>query len=626
MRGALTALALLAATACSAPLNGGASGAAPTTGSAPAAPRTSATPSASTPPTVAEALAFLERVDRELRKLWIRRDRAAWVSENFITDDTEAIAADAESATSAYVIGAVREAARFKNLDLPEDARRKLMLLRLAQTVPAPDDAALRDELSGLETKMVSAYGKASFCSPRKGATKSCENLDDLSKIIGESRDYDTLLEAWVGWHGTARPLKDDFARYVELGNRGARDIGFGDLGEVWRSGYDMTPAEFDAELDRLWNDVRPFYERLHCFVRSRLQKRYGKERVKDGAPIPAHLLGNMWAQEWTHLYDLVEPVKGQSTSIAAKLKAYDAKGMVKLGERFFVSLGLEPLPPTFWERSLFTRPKDRDVVCHASAWDISYSDDLRIKMCITPTEEDLVTIHHELGHDYYSREYSNLPMLFQAGANDGFHEGIGDTLALSVTPAYLKELGLLDAVPKGDGALLDQLMKTALDKVAFLPFGLLVDRWRWQVFSGKIPKERYNAAWWELRERYQGVSAPVARTENDFDPGAKYHVPSSTPYARYFLAHLYQFQFHAALCKAAGYVGPLAACSIYGSKEAGARLRTMLALGASRPWPDALEALGAGRRIDAHALLEYFAPLTAWLDTQLAGQTCGWK
>ncbi len=622
MRSVFVAVALAA---CS----GSAANTAPPSTRPPPAPAAPSPASSSAPPQAAatreEALAFLARVDGDLRRLWIARDRAAWVSENFITDDTEAIAADAEAATAAYVIRAVREAARYQHLDLPEDARRQLLLLRLAQTVPAPDDAALREELAQLETKMVSDYGKAKYCPAGAPAGKPCETIDDLSELMAESRDEPKLREAWLGWHSTAAPSKAAFARYVELGNRGARDIGFGDLGELWRSGYDMTPEAFEADLERLWNEVRPFYQRLHCYVRSRLQKQYGKDLVKDGEPMPAHLLGNMWAQDWSHIYDLVEPFKGKSTNYGAKLKKYDAKAMVKLGERFFVSLGLAPLPETFWERSLLTRPRDREVVCHASAWDLDYVDDLRVKMCIRPTEEDLVTIHHELGHDYYSREYAGLPMLFRSGANDGFHEGIGDTLALSVTPAYLKQIGLLDRVPEGEEALIDSLMKTALDKVAFLPFGLLVDKWRWDVFAGKIPKERYNAAWWELREKYQGIRAPVPRSEADFDPGAKFHVPSSTPYARYFLSHIYQFQFHAGLCKAAGHTGPLATCSIYGSKEAGARLRAMLALGASKPWPLALAALGGETRGDAHALLEYFAPLTAWLDRQLEGKTCGW-
>jgi peptidyl-dipeptidase A len=335
-----------------------------------------------------------------------------------------------------------------------------------------------------------------------------------------------------------------------------------------------------------------------------------------------------MWAQQWDGVYDVLEPYPGQgSLDVDKKLrdKRYDPTRMVKLGESFFTSLGLDALPKTFWERSLFLRPKDREVVCHASAWDVSWSDDLRIKMCIEPTEEDLITIHHELGHDYYFHSYFKLPILFQAGANDGFHEGIGDTLALSVTPAYLKGLGLLDQVPTNEKGRLNVQMKMALDKVAFLPFGLLIDKWRWDVFSGKTPKDKYNEAWWALRTKYQGVASPVPRSEADFDPGAKYHVPASTPYVRYFLARIYQFQFHRALCKAAGHKGALDACSIYGNREAGARLRAMLELGQSKPWPEALATLSGETRADASAMLEYFAPLRAYLKEQNQGEKCGW-
>jgi len=298
---------------------------------------------------------------------------------------------------------------------------------------------------------------------------------------------------------------------------------------------------------------------------------------------------------------------------------------MVKLGEAFFTSLGLDPLPKTFWERSLFTKPKDREVVCHASAWDPSYNNDLRVKLCIKIDEENLVTIHHELGHDYYFHAYYKLPALFQLGANDGFHEAIGDALTLSITPEYLKRLGLIRVSPKGDKGLINVQLKEALDKVAFLPFGKLIDQWRWEVFSGKTPPERYNAAWWELRRKYQGVDAPTPRSEKDFDPGAKYHVPANVPYTRYFLARILQFQFHRALCRVAGHQGPLHTCSIYGNREAGKRLQAMLALGVSKPWPDALYFLSGEREMDATALLDYFSPLQQWLKKQNANQKCGW-
>jgi peptidyl-dipeptidase A len=586
-----------------------------------------------------EAKKFITEVDHELRRLWIARDRAGWVNQNFITDDTEALAASGEEATAAYVTDAISKARRFDGVKgIDPDTQRQLLLLKLAQVVPAPSNAEERRELAEIESGMTALYGKGEYCPPAGsklaqpgGDPKKpkCLKLDDLSRILKKSRNYDELLEAWKGWHAISQqPMKDKFARYAKLGNKGSKEIGFADMGALWKSGYDMTPEDFEADIERLWQDVKPLYEDLHCYVRKKLRAKYGKDKIPDKAPIPAHLLGNMWAQEWQNVYDLVEPYGGQgSLDVDKKLKEkhYDSKKMVELGENFFVSLGLDKLPKTFWERSLLTRPKDREVVCHASAWDVSWNDDLRIKMCIEPTEEDLITIHHELGHDYYFHYYTKLPILFQQGANDGFHEGIGDTLALSVTPSYLKSLGLIDQLPQGDKGRINFQMKMALDKVAFLPFGLLIDKWRWDVFSGKTPESQYNAAWWALRQKYQGVSAPLPRTEADFDPGAKFHVPASTPYVRYFLARIYQFQFHRALCKAAGHTGPLDTCSIFNNKEAGKRLRAMLEMGESKPWPDALAVLSGERKADASAMLEYFAPLRTWLKEQNKGETCGW-
>ena len=593
-------------------------------------------------PTVDEARAFVADVEEHLRRLWVARDKASWVNENFITDDTEELSAAGEEATAAYVGEAIKRSRRFEPIraQLPEDVARKLTLLSVAQNVPAPSDPARRTELANIESWMTSAYGKGQYCPPSGSALtkylkaekgkkpEPCLHLGDLSAVLAKSRKLDELVEAWRGWHSIAGPMRTKYARYVQLANEGARDIGFADVGALWRSGYDMSPADFEADLERLWLDVKPLYDELHCYVRGKLQGKYGKAAVPDHAPIPSELLGNMWAQEWNNIYDVVVPYPNEpSLDVGKKLVAghWDAKRMVRQGEHFFKALGFDSLPETFWERSLFTRPRDREVVCHASAWDVAWSGDLRIKMCIEPTEEDLVTIHHELGHDFYFQRYDTLPILFQRGANDGFHEAIGDTMALSVTPEYLKNVGLLDGVPHNEHARIDQQMKMALDKVAFLPFGLLIDKWRWDVFAGKTAPADYEKSWLALKQRYQGVSAPVARTEDDFDPGAKYHVASSSQYVMYFLARIYQFQFHAALCKAAGYVGPLDQCSIHDNKAAGAKLMAMLALGSSRPWPDAMEAVGAGRKADAGPLLEYFAPLRSWLKEENRGQQCGW-
>ncbi len=578
-----------------------------------------------------EVQAFLDRAEAQLEEVWQDEARASWVQSTYITYDTEILAAQAAEKSTALSVALAKEAARFQGLTLPEDLSRKLLLLRLALVVPAPSDAGKTKELAALQTGMESAYGRGKYCP--ESLKGECWDLPAMEKILAESRDPRLLLEIWKGWHGVAAPLRTDYVRYVELGNEGARELGFRDLGAMWRSKYDMPPDEFSRELDRLWEQVRPLYLSLHAYVRSRLVETYGKELVPPEGPIPAHLLGNMWAQTWGNVYPLVAPEEGDSGyDLTERLmaKGVEPLEMFRYGEGFFLSLGFEPLPQTFWERSLFTQPRDRDVVCHASAWNIDSKDDLRVKMCTDVNAEDFVTIHHELGHNFYQRAYNHLSPLYRDSAHDGFHEAIGDTVALSMTPGYLKALGLIDSEPPPSKDI-GLLLRMALDRVAFLPFGLLVDQWRWKVFSGEAPPERYNQLWWELREKYQGVGAPVARSERDFDPAAKYHVAASVPYSRYFLAHILQFQFHRALCEVSGYQGPLNRCTIHGEGEAGAMLQAMLKMGSSRPWPEALEALAgksgkSGERdMDATAILEYFAPLQAWLDERNQGHPVGW-
>ncbi len=578
---------------------------------------------AEAPPTPQEAADFVDRAEAELLKSWIDRERAGWVQVNFITEDTELMSAAASERTIKLAVKLAQEAARFNGLDLDADVARKLDKLKLALTLPAPSDDAETTELTQIAAGMEGAYGRGEYC----GEDGECRDLAVLSRTMGSSRDADELLDAWRGWRTISPPLRADYQRFAELGNKGAQELGFADLGAMWRSKYDMDPDAFAAELDRLWDQVRPLYDALHCHVRAKLAEAYGEGVVDPAGPIPAHLLGNMWAQSWDNVYALVAPddvEAGYDLTELLKSKGIDELEMVRYGERFFTSLGFEPLPETFWQRSLFIQPTDHDAVCHASAWDIDWQDDLRIKMCIEINAEDFNTIHHELGHNFYQRAYKHQPPLYTDSANDGFHEAVGDAVALSVTPAYLVELGLLESEPDAS-ADLGLLLRMGLDKVAFLPFGLLVDQWRWQVFSGQITAENYNAGWWRLRQKYQGIAPPVERTESDFDPGAKYHVPANTPYTRYFLAHILQFQFHRALCAAAGYEGRLNRCSIYNSAAAGERLAEMLEMGSSRPWPEALEALTGQKQMDATAILDYFAPLKTWLDEQNAGRTCGW-
>lgn len=571
-----------------------------------------------------DARAFVEMAETQLLELWIRAERANWIQQNFITDDTAAVAARANADVMAATIDLASDAARFEQAALADDVRRKLVLLKTSVAAIAPSDATLQKELSDILVAMEAAYGRGRYCG---GNGDECVDLPTLERTMAESRDTDELLDLWDGWRSVSQAYRDKYERFVEIANAGAVELGFADTGEMWRSRYDMPPEAFQAELDDLWLQVRPLYESMHCLVREELGNQYGTAIVPPDEPIPAHLLGNMWGQTWGNVYEMVEPSGGGSGyDLTRQLErsGVDAVEMVRYGERFFSSLGFSPLPQTFWDRSLFVKPADRDVVCHASAWNLDFKDDLRIKMCIGINDEDFITVHHELGHNYYQRAYQSQDALHRTSANDGFHEGIGDTIALSITPEYLVKVGLVDRIPSPDNDV-GLLLRQALDKVAFLPFGLLVDQWRWKVFSGEITPDDYNASWWDLREEYQGVRSTLPRDEINFDAGAKYHVPANVPYTRYFVAHILQFQFHRALCDAAGFEGPLHRCSIFESRKAGSLLGEMLAMGASQPWPDALEVVAGTRRMDATAMLDYFAPLQAWLDQQNTGRRCGW-
>ena len=585
-------------------------------------------PSAPAAATTVDALAFLARTEAELLRLWIARERTDWVKSTHITHDTELLAAAAEERVMAFVGEAAAEARRFEGVAMPADAARKLRLLRTAQTLPSPVDPKQRAELAQVSTALGSHYGKSKACVEAGEASRlpvGCHTLGDLSSRLAQSKDEAEQREIWSRWRETATDQRARFARYVALGNAGAEAMGFADLGALWRSGYDMTPDAFAAELERLWQQVLPLYRELHCYARAKLHATY-PDAVAETGPMPAHLLGNMWAQDWLWRLPLLlpEPPTAGARTLTDVLvqRKTTPEQMVRYGEAFFVSLGLPALPETFWQRSMLARPQDREVECHASAWDVDWQDDLRIKMCVEITDEDFVTVHHELGHNYYQRAYKAQPPLFADSANDGFHEALGDTIALSVTPAYLEKIGLS---PGGKRSELNFLMQRAVEKVAFLPFGLLVDRWRWQVFSGQTPPTEWNAAWWKLRREVQGIAPPSPRDESFFDPAAKYHVAAGVPYARYFLAHILQFQFHRALCKAAGHAGPLHLCSIHGSKAAGDKLAAMMAMGQSQPWPEALFAATGERQMDASALVDYFAPLYDWLKQQNAGRQCGW-
>jgi peptidyl-dipeptidase A len=607
---------------------------------------------------------FVARVNAELKAMYPELSAAQWLSSTYINDDTQLLAAKANEKFLSSLNNWIEQARRFEGQDMSPETARAIMLLKLGTSMPAPKDPAKLTELTQIAAKMEGMYGAGTYCKTA-GDAKQCRQLGELEDVLRNSRDYDEQLDAWQGWHTIAQPMRQDYQRFVELVNEGARNLGFANAGEMWRSGYDMPPAEIAAETDRLWDQVKPLYEQLHCYTRTRLEARYPGKGSVDGL-LPAHLMGNMWQQDWGNLWDILAPyseTQAGSLDITGALdRQYQAglgellsrqnalisdtrraevvreaeldiaRKMTRRAEEFYTSLGMPALPESYWQKTQFIKPRDRDVVCHASAWDMNMggadgkSPDVRTKMCIKPNEEDFTTIYHELGHVYYYLAYNNLPPLFQGGAHDGFHEAIGDTIVLAMTPKYLQSIGLVGDQQQSQEALINAQMRMALAKVSFLPFGLMIDRWRWGVFDGSITPENYNKAWWDLKARYQGVAPVSARGEDFFDPGAKYHVPGNTPYTRYFLSHVLQFQFYKALCDAAGYQGPLYECTFAGNKAAGEKFWAMLSKGNSQPWQQTLRELTGGERMDASAVLEYFAPLQEWLKQQNEGKTCGWS
>lgn len=609
---------------------------------------------------------FIARVNREYAAIYPELSAAQWVSSTYITDDSKLLAAKANERFLTQLNRWLEQARKFEGQEMSPQTARAITLLKLGTAMPPPKDPEKLAELTRIATEMEGMYGSGTYCTT-DGDSEDCRQLGELEDVLRNSRDYEELLDAWRGWHSIAIPMRDEYARFVELVNLGARDMGYANTGELWRSGYDMSPVEIADETDRLWHQVKPLYEQLHCYARTRLEATYPDRGSVDGL-LPAHLLGNMWQQDWSNLWDILAPYPDAgSLDISATLeKRYEsrlndmlveenvlldtdnrvevvraakletAQAMTRRAQDFYISLGMPELPAQFWDNSMFIKPRDREVVCHASAWDMGVEGDVRIKMCIEPTEEDFTTIYHELGHIYYYLAYKELPPLFQAGAHDGFHEAIGDTIVLAMTPQYLDSIGLVDVAPAGDAqdegasetdeALINAQMRMALSKVAFLPFGLMIDRWRWGVFDGSIEPAEYNQAWWRLKARYQGVAPVEPRGEEFFDPGAKYHVPGNTPYTRYFLSHILQFQIYKSLCDSAGHTGPLYECSFYGNKAAGQKFWSMLEKGASQPWQKTMAELGGGEGMDATAVLEYFAPLQQWLTQQNEGRTCGWQ
>jgi peptidyl-dipeptidase A len=600
---------------------------------------------------------FVARVNKTAKEVTPEITSAAWLGATYINADSQRVEAAANERYLALNNAFIEQAKTYSTEGLDADTARALHLMKVGASLPAPRDPAKLKELTEITSRLGATYGAGKWCVDGK----DCKDIGQVSEILAdtEGSSYDEMKAAWEGWHDIAVPMRKDYQRFVELTNEGAKEMGFANTGEVWRAGYDMPAADFQAEADRLWGQVQPLYEQLQCYTREKLVEKYGEQGSVNGM-IPAHLTGNLWQQDWGNLWPLLQPYEGvgsldvtgalkkQRDAIQAELVSKAggmrnltasqqveierqadlemATRMTKLAESFYTGLGMPALPESFYTDSMLVQPRDRDVVCHASAWPMNTEGEVRMKMCIKPNEEELTTIYHELGHIYYYLAYKQHPPMFQNGAHDGFHEAIGDTIVLSMTPDYLASIGLVDKPAVSEEAVINSQMRMALAKVSFLPFGLMIDRWRWGVFDGSIAPDQYNQAWWDLKAKYQGVAPVSPRGEEFFDAGAKYHVPGNTPYTRYFLSHVLQFQFYKSLCDAAGHEGPLYTCNFANNPEAGKRYWAMMERGASQPWQQTLKELTGGEQMDGSAVLEYFAPLQEWLVKQNEGKSCGWE
>ncbi|XP_038018778.1 angiotensin-converting enzyme [Motacilla alba alba] len=575
----------------------------------------------------AQAKEFLSEYNSTAEEVWNAYTEASWVYNTNITDHNKEIMLEKNLAMSKHTLEYGMKARQFDTSDFQDESvTRILKKLSVIERAALPENEL--KEYNTLLSDMETTYSVAKVCRENK----TCHPLDpDLTDIMATSRDYDKLLFAWKGWRdASGKKMRNNYKRYVELSNKAAMLNGYKDNGAYWRSLYETST--FEEDLERLYLQLRPLYLNLHAYVRRALYKKYGAEHINLKGPIPAHLLGNMWAQSWSNIFDLVIPFPDATkvdATPAMKTQGWTPKRMFEESDRFFTSLGLIPMPQEFWDKSMIEKPSDgREVVCHASAWDFYNRKDFRIKQCTVVNMDDLITVHHEMGHVQYFLQYKDQPISFRDGANPGFHEAVGDVMALSVsTPKHLHSINLLDQVMENEESDINYLMSIALDKIAFLPFGYLMDQWRWKVFDGRIKEDEYNKEWWNLRMKYQGLCPPALRSEDDFDPGAKFHIPANVPYIRYFVSFVIQFQFHQALCDAAGHKGPLHTCDIYQSKEAGKILGDALKLGFSKPWPEAMQLITGQPNMSAEALMSYFEPLMTWLEkeNQKNREVLGW-
>ncbi|XP_059056714.1 angiotensin-converting enzyme-like [Achroia grisella] len=580
---------------------------------------------------------YMRKLDEEMSIARNKKALASWNYESNITDHNEELMLQVSLEIAEEEKEYWKETMSYLWHEY-EDPDLKRMFKKYSElgTSALPED--LNQRLLTAISNMQSIYAKATICDYKDRNKCDLHVEPDVTDIFANSEDPEELKYTWLEWHKAAgAPSRGNFTEYIQMDNEAAKLNGYDSVAEWWLSEYESDDSE--DQFASLWSQIKPLYQQIHAYVRRQLRLKYGEDVVPTKGPIPAHLLGNIWAQTWGNIEKFTRPYPNKAdVDVTSALIAqnYTVLKMFETAEEFFKSLNLSAMPDLFWEKSIIEKPNDgRELVCHASAWDFYDGEDFRIKQCSTLTSAFFKTTHHEMGHIQYYLQYKDQPVIYRGGANPGFHEAVGDVIALSVsTPKHLKVIGLLEDGPEDTESNINQLYKMGLDKIVFLPFAYLLDLFRYGVFRGTTTTRDYNCHYWRLRETLQGVEPPAPRSEDDFDPAAKYHVAADVEYMRYYISYIIQFQFHRSLCQLANEYSPgdssklLSACDIYKSQPAGEALGKMLQMGSSKPWPDAMEALTGQRNMDASGVLEYFEPLHEWLkaENERSGEYIGWE
>ncbi|CRK96558.1 CLUMA_CG009925, isoform A [Clunio marinus] len=563
---------------------------------------------------------FLIEIDKKNSAECTLNVAAQWAFETNVNEVTQIDALAAQQRYSDYMRSIWEQIKLIDKTSLyDENLHRQLKLL--ASIGPSALPADQLDRYNRIINDMLAIYNSATICGYEQPFQCSLRLQPHLKEIMAKSRDWDELTWVWTEWRRKAgKPIRDLFEQLTDLTNEAANYNNYKDAAEYWSFQFD-TP-NFRYEMEDVWKEILPLYEQLHTYVRRKLREFYGPDKINRNAPLPAHILGNMYGQSW-NILDITVPYPGRSNldvTPAMRAQGYSPLIMFQLGEEFFTSMNMTAMPPEFWAHSIFEEPVDRPVLCQPSAWDFCNGADYRIKMCTDVTHKDFVTVHHELAHIQYFLNYHNNPKVFRDGANPGFHDAIGDAISLSITPKHLQGLGLIQKSIDDTAHEINFLFAMAMDKVVFLPYALALEQWRFDVFSKKVHKEQFNCHYWLLREKYGGIKPPVLRSELDFDPGAKYHVPANVPYMKYFFSTVFQFQLHRAMCIASKEFDPsnpskpLHKCSIYRHHEAGHMLKKLMSKGASQPWQHTIQEVMGEGRLDGSAVREYFKPLEEWL------------